>query len=101
MSPVGPIIHIVDDDKSYRTAVERLMEASGFRVVSYESGEEMLTRLPSSEPGCILLDLQMPGLSGLELQKSALGDRAAPAYRFPHRPWRYRIYRSSDKGRRR
>jgi FixJ family two-component response regulator len=68
MSLVGPIIHIVDDDKSYRTAVERLMEASGFRVVSYESGEEILARLPGHEPGCILLDLQMPGLSGLELQ---------------------------------
>jgi FixJ family two-component response regulator len=63
-----PVIHIVDDDKSFRTAVGRLMETSGFRVASYESGEDILARLPSSEPGCILLDLQLPGLSGLELQ---------------------------------
>lgn len=63
-----PIIHIVDDDKSFRTAVARLMETSGFRVASYESAEAILARLPISEPGCILLDLQMPGLSGLELQ---------------------------------
>jgi FixJ family two-component response regulator len=68
MSAVGPIIHIVDDDKSFRTAVGRLLEASGFRVASYESGDEILAHLPSSDPGCILLDLQMPGLSGSELQ---------------------------------
>ncbi|NYT34087.1 response regulator transcription factor [Rhizobium sp. WYCCWR 11128] len=65
---VGPIVHIVDDDKSFRIAVGRLLEASGFRVISYESGDDILTRLTGSEPGCILLDLQMPGLSGSELQ---------------------------------
>ncbi len=65
-----PIVHIVDDDKSFRTAVGRLIQASGFRIASYESGEEILARLPSAEPGCILLDLQMPGISGTELQES-------------------------------
>jgi FixJ family two-component response regulator len=63
-----PIIHIVDDDKSFRTAVGRLIEASGFRIASYGSGDDILARLPNSEAGCILLDLQMPGLSGPELQ---------------------------------
>jgi FixJ family two-component response regulator len=66
---VSPIIHIVDDDKSFRTAIGRLMEASGYRVASYESGDEILARLPGSDPGCILLDLQMPGLSGPQLQE--------------------------------
>lgn len=68
MTQLEPVIHIVDDDKSYRTALARLMEASGFGVVTYGSGEELLAHLPRSAPGCILLDLQMPGLSGLELQ---------------------------------
>ena len=68
MTQLEPVIHIVDDDKSYRTALARLMEASGYRVVTYGSGEELLAHLPGSDPGCILLDLQMPGLSGLELQ---------------------------------
>ncbi|CAH2402054.1 response regulator transcription factor [Mesorhizobium ventifaucium] len=63
-----PVIHIVDDDASFRTALGRLVEASGFRVASYGSGEEILSRLPTAEPGCILLDLQMPGLSGADLQ---------------------------------
>ncbi|MCV9943863.1 response regulator transcription factor [Rhizobium sp. BT-175] len=75
MKPVGPTVHIVDDDKSFRTAVGRLLEASGLRVESYESGQELLARLPT-EPGCILLDLQMPGLSGLELQ-ARLAERAS------------------------
>jgi FixJ family two-component response regulator len=65
---VGPVIHIVDDDNSFRTALGRLMEASGFRVACYRSADEILAHLPGSEPGCILLDLQMPGVSGLELQ---------------------------------
>jgi FixJ family two-component response regulator len=63
-----PIVHIVDDDKAFRTAIGRVIEASGFRVACYASGDEILTHLPNSEPGCILLDLQMPGLSGSELQ---------------------------------
>jgi FixJ family two-component response regulator len=63
------IIHIVDDDRSYRMAIGRLLEASGFRVASYASGEEILARLPTSDPGCVLLDLQMPGVGGLELQR--------------------------------
>ncbi|GLS32528.1 two component transcriptional regulator, LuxR family [Mesorhizobium albiziae] len=74
MVPVSPIVHIVDDDKSFRTATARLVEASGFRSICYESGDDFLARLPVHEPGCVLLDLQMPGLSGLELQ-----DRLAEA----------------------
>jgi len=66
---MDPIIHIVDDDKSFRTAIGRFVEASGFRVALYESGDQILAHLPNIEPGCILLDLQLPGLSGLELQQ--------------------------------
>jgi FixJ family two-component response regulator len=61
-------IHIIDDDRSFRTALGRIVEASGYRSSCYESGEEFLARLPKSEAGCILLDLRMPGLSGAELQ---------------------------------
>jgi FixJ family two-component response regulator len=66
---MNPVIHIVDDDNSFRTAVGRLIEAFGFQVAFYESGDQFLAKLPDAEPGCILLDLQLPGLSGIDLQK--------------------------------
>jgi FixJ family two-component response regulator len=66
---MNPVIHIVDDDNSFRTAVGRLIASYGFRVAFYESGDQFLTTLPNAEPGCILLDLQLPGLSGTALQE--------------------------------
>jgi FixJ family two-component response regulator len=65
-----PTIHIVDDDRSFRTALARLVETFGFPASCYESGADFLARLPKSEGGCILLDLRMPGLSGMELQET-------------------------------
>lgn len=62
------VVHIVDDDHSFRTAVGRLLSASGFLVALYESGDQFLAQLPHGEHGCVLLDLDLPGLSGLELQ---------------------------------
>ncbi|KQV80484.1 response regulator [Rhizobium sp. Root1220] len=64
-----PVIHIVDDDRSYRTATARLLTAYGLKVDVYESGDAFLACLPNCEPGCVLLDLQMPGQSGLEIQQ--------------------------------
>lgn len=71
-----PLIHIIDDDSSFRTALSRLVETYGFRAKCYQSGEDFLARPPKSEAGCILLDLRMPGLSGPELQEELA--RAAP-----------------------
>jgi len=64
-----PVVHIVDDDDSYRTATARLLSAYGLKVEAYESGDQFLARLPGCEPGCVLLDLQMPGQSGLQIQR--------------------------------
>lgn len=63
-----PVIHVVDDDPSFRTAIDRLLQASGYQVVLYDSATKFLERPPTAARGCILLDVQMPGLSGLELQ---------------------------------
>ncbi|MCS3742084.1 MULTISPECIES: response regulator transcription factor [unclassified Rhizobium] len=70
-----PIVHIVDDDQSYRIATERLLSAYGRTVRGYGSGDEFLACVEDGATGCVLLDLQMPGLSGLEIQQQ-LRDRA-------------------------
>ncbi|MBY3346722.1 response regulator transcription factor [Rhizobium laguerreae] len=64
-----PVVHIVDDDKSYRTATARLLSAHGLKVEAHASGDQFLARLSACEPGCVLLDLQMPGQSGLQIQR--------------------------------
>jgi FixJ family two-component response regulator len=62
------VIHVVDDDDSLRTAVQRLLVAAGYRVRAYASAGEFLLEPPGDAPGCLLLDLKMPGPSGLDLQ---------------------------------
>jgi FixJ family two-component response regulator len=66
---IPPAVHVIDDDPSFRTAVTRLLTIAGYRVVPYPSAEKALEALPASERGCILLDVQMPGLSGPQLQE--------------------------------
>jgi RNA polymerase sigma factor (sigma-70 family) len=63
------LVHVIDDDASFRTAVKRRLELAGYDVETYSSAQQLLDRLPDADaPGCILLDVQMPDLSGLELQ---------------------------------
>lgn len=63
-----PIIHVVDDDASLRDAMIELLDAAGFRVRQYASTGEFLLKPPADEPGCLLLDVHLPGPSGLDLQ---------------------------------
>jgi FixJ family two-component response regulator len=65
-----PIIHVVDDDPSFRTAVTRLLRAAKYEVRCYASASEFLGPDSCGSPGCILLDLRMPGVGGLDLQQS-------------------------------
>ena len=68
MSLPIPVVHVVDDDASFRKAVARLLKAAGYQVVLYELGNQFLDNSNGKEPGCVLLDMRMSGLSGLELQ---------------------------------
>ena len=63
-----PLIHVVDDDASMRTALLRLLDAAGFEARGYSSTGEFLLQPPPDRPGCLLLDLRLPGPSGLDLQ---------------------------------
>jgi RNA polymerase sigma factor (sigma-70 family) len=62
------MIHVVDDDDSLRTALLRLLSAAGFEARGYASTGEFLLHPPLDGPGCLLLDVHLPGPSGLELQ---------------------------------
>jgi FixJ family two-component response regulator len=62
-------VHVVDDDASWRNSLRRLLSAAGYRVVLYESAESFLQAAATDAAGCLLLDLRMPGLSGLQLQQ--------------------------------
>jgi len=64
------VIHIVDDDPSMCTALTRLLQHAGYEVRSYGSAGEFLVEAPDPRPGCMLLDLQLPGPSGIELQQA-------------------------------
>jgi FixJ family two-component response regulator len=63
-----PIIHVVDDDESLRASLTELFKAAGYRVCEYASTGDFLLAPPTDEPGCLLLDVRLPGPSGLELQ---------------------------------
>lgn len=68
MTAPTPMIHVVDDDDSLRKAVMRLLKTAGYEVRGYASaGEFLLTRV-GNMPGCLVLDVRMPGPSGLDLQ---------------------------------
>jgi len=69
-----PVVAIVDDDESFRQALERFMGTFAFRVRTYASGEEFLGSSELALVGCLLLDLAMPGMSGLEVMQQ-LGAR--------------------------
>jgi FixJ family two-component response regulator len=66
--PGGGRVFLVDDDASVRRALTRLLTAVGLEVASFPSGEALLLALDPKEPACVVADLRMPGLTGLDLQ---------------------------------
>jgi two-component system response regulator FixJ len=64
----GRLVHLVDDDASVRRSVSFMLKTSGHRVETYESGDELLKAAGHLSEGCILLDIRMPGVDGLEVQ---------------------------------
>ena len=68
-------VHVIDDDVSWRRSVDRLLAAAGYRVALHESAEAFLATAELDAPGCILLDMRMPGLTGLQLQQHLLERR--------------------------
>ena len=65
--PSDPIVHVIDDDDAARDSLAFLLETSGFPVQTYQSAVAFLDRITDAEPGCIISDMRMPGLTGLDL----------------------------------
>jgi two-component system response regulator FixJ len=63
------VVHIVDDDAAVRHSLHMLMQSVGLDAKSYASAQEFLDAFEASRPGCLLLDVRMPGMSGLDLQQ--------------------------------
>ncbi len=68
-------VHLIDDDASVRTSIGRLLRGLGYQVRPHASASEFLSQLGEFERGCILLDVQMPGLSGPQLQQELINKR--------------------------
>ena len=69
MMAARPLLAVVDDEESVRRALARMLSASHFNVEVFASGQEFLDSLRTRLPDCVILDYQMPGLTGLDVQR--------------------------------
>lgn len=68
--PDAPVVFVVDDDAALREALCQMLEGAGLASECYADGESFLARYRDDRPGCLLLDMAMPGMSGMEVQKA-------------------------------
>ena len=68
------MVAVVEDDESYRLAMQRLLKSAGFSVLSFKCAEDFLNSGSQHETGCLIADIRMPGMSGLDLQAKLNAD---------------------------
>ncbi len=71
-STTMPLVVVVDDDEAARVSLVRLLDVAGYTARAYDSGAALLESLDAAQAACVVTDLQMPGLTGLELQRALL-----------------------------
>jgi FixJ family two-component response regulator len=76
VSAAAPIVFVVDEDASVRESLESLIDASGWRARTFASAQDFLARPRAVVPSCLVLDVALPDLSGLDLQKRVAAERA-------------------------
>lgn len=73
----NPVVHIVDDDQAARESLCALVASLGYTTRAYVAAEEFLHSLPMTDPGCLILDVRLPGMSGIDLQRELASSQAA------------------------
>ena len=76
MPPASPIVFVVDDDVSVRESLELLIQNEGWQAETFASAQEFLDRPQSALPSCLVLDVSLPGLNGLDLQQRVASQRS-------------------------
>jgi FixJ family two-component response regulator len=66
------MVFVIDDDESVRKSLKRLLDAAHYKTEVFNSASEFLSRLPNPSPSCIIIDVRMPGLTGIDLQKTLI-----------------------------
>ena len=94
-----PVVFVVDDDVSVRESLEALIRRAGWKPETFSSAQAFLSRPREETPGCLVLDVELPDLNGLDRPGTYRGDRDGDADHFHHRPRRYPDERSRDEGR--
>ena len=74
----SPCVYIVDDDQQVRSALKLLMESVGLDVETYASAQEYLEQFDVNRPGCLMIEVRMPGISGLDLQARLAAEKIHP-----------------------
>jgi FixJ family two-component response regulator len=82
MTLADALVYVIDDDMSMRRAIGRLLESEDYSVELFTGAREFLARAPHTGPSCVILDLNMPGLNGLELQETLVGRGRAERFFF-------------------
>jgi FixJ family two-component response regulator len=77
MPPTQPTVVVVDDDVSIRESLELLIQNEGWQPALFESAQEFLARLPAIVPNCLILDVNLPDLSGLDIQQRISDERSS------------------------
>ena len=83
-----PMVFIIDDDRSMRQAIQDLVESVGLRAEAFATGQDFLRKQPTSDPSCLVLDVRLPQMSGLDLQRQKSTEATSC------RRWRLILWRS-------
>jgi len=73
--PKNSLVFVIDDDASVRKGLTRLLRSAGYKSEIFESASDFLTRPPHSGPSCVIVDVQMPGINGMDLQEALIQGR--------------------------